>query len=455
MNINRTLTLPVIVILMACVPVIAQNSYPNLKLAHTALDADDWDAAIKHLTAAIQADEAKGNVTIAAGVYKYRCQAYFNKEKFELAISDCDKSIEIKPDDSTVYHLRAASLGRIEKHDRAIADLTHAIQLAPKEASHYFSRGIAHSRNGNGEQAIADFTKTLELEPNDADALLMRAQAFKAKGDHDQALFDYEAYLKLKPRDVDGHIGVGLAYRHKKDFDRALASFSRALEINPRSKDALLFRGVVYTDVGEHDLALRDFNEVLRLDPAFPNVHAIRGDVYLKKGNYKAAVADLTKGLEEGPRNSTLYSRMWANLYADDGRAAAADAQKYLQAVQSGSQRPYAVIAGYLGLRKQNNTADATSLLRSALKQADDGSWPTQVIHFFLGDISEKQLTELATDNDKATEAHAYIGMIKLFAGDTGAARSRFEWVKANGNRTFSEYELALAELGRLPRATQ
>ena len=452
---NRKLTLGVISILLACIPVIAQNSYPNVKLALTAVDTEDWDAAIKYLTQAIDTDEAKGNVIIAARIYRSRCHAYFQKHKYELAISDCDKSIEIKADDPEVYNLRASSLSRLEKHDRAITDLTYAIQLAPKEPGHYFSRGIAYSRTGNRDQAIADFSKALELDPSDPAALLMRAQAFKSKGDYDQALFDYQAFVKLSPRDVDGHIGLGLAYRHKKDYDRALEAFNRALEINTRSTDALLFRGVVYAEKGEHDLALRDYNEVIRLEPAFPNVYGIRGESYLRKGNYKAAVADFTKNLESAPRNSTVYARMWANLYADDGKAATADAQKYLQLERSGNQRQYAMIAGYLGLRKQNNTAGASSFLRSALMPADDGSWPTQIVRFFLGEITEKQLGELATDKDKATEACAYIGMIKLFAGDTVSARSHFEWVKANGNKRFSEYELALAELGRLPSATQ
>jgi len=254
---------------------------------------------------------------------------------------------------------------------------------------------------------------------------------------------------------VEAHIGLGLSYRHKKDFERAIASYNRALEINPRSKDALLFRGVAYADQAEYDLALRDYNEALRIDPAFVSPYAIRAGTLVKKGDYKGAVADFTRGLELGAGNAALYSRMWASLYANDGKAASADAQKLLQTDLSENQRPYVLIAGYLGLRKQNKVAEASAFLRVALKQPNDISWPTQVMRFLLGDLSEKQLTQLATDNDKATEARAYIGMMKILTGDSSSAKLHFEWVKANGNKTFAEYDLALAELSRMPRASQ
>ena len=183
--------------------------------------------------------------------------------------------------------------------------------------------------------------------------------------------------------------------------------------------------------------------------------YAIRAGTLVKKGDYKGAVADFTRGLELGAGNAALYSRMWASLYANDGKAASADAQKLLQTDLSENQRPYVLIAGYLGLRKQNKVAEASAFLRVALKQPNDISWPTQVMRFLLADLPEKQLIQLATDNDKATEARAYIGMMKILTGDSSSATLHFEWVKANGNKTFAEYDLALAELSRMPRASQ
>jgi lipoprotein NlpI len=59
----------------------------------------------------------------------------------------------------------------------------------------------------------------------------------------------------------------------------------------------------------------------------------------------------------------------------------------------------------------------------------------------------------LATDNDKQTEAHAYLGLDLVHAGKREAAREHLEWVVANGNKDFLEVQLAAAELKRLNAA--
>lgn len=442
-------------ILLSSVAAAAQTGTPNLILAEKARDVEDWDTAITYFTKSIEAGEGKGNVMIAAVTYAHRCQAYFNKDKFDLAIADCDKAIEIKPDLGYVYHLRASSLRRTGKIERAIADFTHAIQLTPDSPHSYVGRAIAYSDNGNKDQAIVDYGKAIELDPNDADTYFGRAMLFRQKGDFDQALTDFQAGLKLDPNVLEGHIGLGLCYQKKRDYDRALNSFNAALKLYPRSTDALLFRGVSYAEQAEYDLAIRDYSEALRLNPGFVLAYPIRGDAYVKKGEYARAVADYSKRLELEPSSTTLYARGWANLYANDGRAAFADAQKYLELNGLKKSGPYAVLVGYLGLRKANRSAEAKAFVANSVKQMDGDEWAGKIMLYLQGLLSAKQLLELSTDNDKLTESHAYIGIIELFDKDEASARVHFTWVKEKGNKSFAEYNLALAELGRLPRTTQ
>ena len=68
--------------------------------------------------------------------------------------------------------------------------------------------------------------------------------------------------------------------------------------------------------------------------------------------------------------------------------------------------------------------------------------------------MTAAQLLGVADTNDKLTEAHAYIGVIQMIAGTPTPAKVHFEWVKANGNKNFVEYDLAIAELNRKPGTT-
>jgi len=179
--------------------------------------------------------------------------------------------------------------------------------------------------------------------------------------------------------------------------------------------------------------------------------YAIRGDAYVRKGSYETAIADYTTRLRLEPNANTLYARAWANLYANEGKAAFDDAQKYLDLYGIKNQGEHAVIVGYLGLLRSNKPDVSKAFLDNALKQMDARAWTSQVLMYFRGKLSADELLLQATDKNKQTEANAYIGIIKLVSGDQAGGRKQLEWVKANGNRNFSEYTFALAELGRLP----
>ena len=108
------------------------------------------------------------------------------------------------------------------------------------------------------------------------------------------------------------------------------------------------------------------------------------------------------------------------------------------------------VVVAHLALRQNNKTKAAESLLAEWMKRFDSSAWPTQVMRYLQRDINEKQLLALATDNDKMTEARAYIGMKLLLSGKRSAAREHLLWVKQHGVKTFFEYVLADFELRRL-----
>ncbi len=71
-------------------------------------------------------------------------------------------------------------------------------------------------------------------------------------------------------------------------------------------------------------------------------------------------------------------------------------------------------------------------------------------MRYLSGELKEADLFSLATDNDKLTEAHAYVGLNLSLKGNTEPALSHLKWVKESGNKNFVEYALALAEIERL-----
>jgi tetratricopeptide (TPR) repeat protein len=323
-------------------------------------------------------------------------------------------------------------------------------------AGSYTSRGIAYSNKGNYDLAISDYTKAIELEPNESEGYILRGMEYRMKGDLDQALIDFDSAIRIDPKAEPAYMGRGNVLLHKREYDKAIINYNKVLQLNPNSKDAYQFRGLTYAEMGSYDFAINDYDAAIKIDPDFANAYSARGEAYSKKGEYSKAISDYKKKLSLRPNDiGSYYPLAWINLYLGDGSAAYDNAIHFLERNGlKGNSAPYSILAGYFGLRKSNKPADAKIFLTTWIRNVSSNSWPGQIMRYLQGDLTEDQLLALAVDKDKLTEAHAYIGEIQLLTGNNSAARTHFSWVKDNGNKTFSEYNLALAELNRLDPPT-
>ncbi len=114
----------------------------------------------------------------------------------------------------------------------------------------------------------------------------------------------------------------------------------------------------------------------------------------------------------------------------------------------------FMVLSGYFGLLQAQQPDDAAKLLDRAATQVDTSAWPYPVIRYLRREINAQDLLALATDNDKLTEARAYIGMLLSHSGQREEALTHLRWVKENGNKTFLEYGVALTEIQRIENAS-
>jgi tetratricopeptide (TPR) repeat protein len=135
------------------------------------------------------------------GIYKIQ------SGDFEGAIGDIDKSLELKKDWEIPYFYRAVAYQALEKFDEAMLDYTKSIQLNPKMTDAYYNRAkIILSRKDidtpKVENAVLDLEKALNLDKDFIDALFAMAAAQKKLGDYHKALEYIERLLELEPQAV-------------------------------------------------------------------------------------------------------------------------------------------------------------------------------------------------------------------------------------------------------------
>jgi tetratricopeptide (TPR) repeat protein len=99
--------------------------------------------------------------------------AYFSRgvalshlKKFDMALKDYTKAIELKPNFKEAYLERGLLRLALKKLPEAIADFDKVIKLDPKNYVAYANRAIAHFITGSEEKALTDINKSIEINPD-------------------------------------------------------------------------------------------------------------------------------------------------------------------------------------------------------------------------------------------------------------------------------------------------
>lgn len=85
------------------------------------------------------------------------------------------------------------------KYDEAVSDFTRTLELDPKSYKAAYYRGVVHSVRTDYPASVRDFERALDIHPCHFYSLYRRSQAYFHLGDYPKALADCEAALRLDP----------------------------------------------------------------------------------------------------------------------------------------------------------------------------------------------------------------------------------------------------------------
>lgn len=101
--------------------------------------------------------------------YQKRADESAGEGKYELAVADYNKAIELNPKAVSLYLSRGRIFYSKKDYASAVADYSQAIELNP-ESTLYFIRGDSYEKMGELQKAVADYQKAVELDANNESA---------------------------------------------------------------------------------------------------------------------------------------------------------------------------------------------------------------------------------------------------------------------------------------------
>ncbi|MFH1397592.1 MAG: tetratricopeptide repeat protein [Candidatus Omnitrophota bacterium] len=204
------------------------------------------------------------------------------------------------------------------KYDYAIIELTKAININPNNlskaylAAAYSLRGLIYSYGRDVNQAILDYSKAIELDPIYTSVYERRGLLYEKEGNYDQAILDYTKGIEISPTNdnfqVSFQLWRGRAYFHKGDYDKAISDYTKVIEFCTKNTPACymidsavyLSRGEAYAAKGNYDQAILDYTKGIEISsttaPFLGSFQFRRGEAYFHKGDYDKAWEDVHRG---------------------------------------------------------------------------------------------------------------------------------------------------------------
>lgn len=222
----------------------------------------DYDSAIKDYNKALELNLPKAH---KVHLYLNRGIAFRTKGEYTDAIKDFDESISLDQNNWSAFNGRGITYQFLKKYDLAILDLNKSLELMPSHVG-FYSLGSLYYQKLDYTNAINNFTKAIGLNAEIAEVYNSRGLSYELNSQPDLALSDLTKAISLKANDGTYYLHRGNVYSQKNNYDFAIQDYSKAIEIYPFWTLAYTKRAEIYMRQRKTNLAEADLQKAKEVE---------------------------------------------------------------------------------------------------------------------------------------------------------------------------------------------
>jgi tetratricopeptide (TPR) repeat protein len=221
----------------------------------------------------------------------------FNQGKYEEALIDYRKAIQLKPDFAEAYHNLGNIQYLLQDYEGALVQFNKSIQLKPNAPEAYSSRGALYYVLKKYKDALEDLNKAITLNSTLAEALQTRGSLYNSLGKKEEACQDWQKAASLgnltakekvekvcgvkakqpevrkneipnnikNPTTAEDFADLGDKQVEWREYEKAILSFDKAIGLKPNLATAYFGRAGANFAMGEHEKACEDWHKALDL----------------------------------------------------------------------------------------------------------------------------------------------------------------------------------------------
>ncbi len=284
--------------------------------------------------------------SLSAEAYIKQAESYYTQGKFEEAITECKRAIEIKPEVAIAYKIAGNATQAMGKVDAARYWYVQALEIQPDFAEIHANLGSIYAHHKQWQNSIACYQKAIEIKPDLVVAYRNLAKVFLQSGqpqvgaeywyealtldinwataeehftlgntllEHgklEKAISCYQRAIQLQPSYADAYHNLGEVLSVQKRWDDAIASYQQAIELNPYYEGSHYSLGKVWASLDRREDAIACYRTAIELNPSFAQAYQSLGEVLDSRGELDEAIGCYEKTIELKPDIWEIHQKL-------------------------------------------------------------------------------------------------------------------------------------------------
>ncbi len=239
---------------------------------------------------------------------------YFKEGKFDEAIIEYKKALEIEPRDDILNKLGQAHqqkrlAGKSEerpakidtfKSKKTLDEMPRLEREQDLSIEELYDRGISYYDKGMIDKAIEEFKEVLELDPDDIETHYHLGNAYADKEIFDEAISIYKKVIEKNPEFIDAYLSLSTLYLDMDMVDEAISLCNQAISANPDDSFLCFHLGEAYVRNEQYEEAITAFNKAISINPMDPETQYRLAESYYEAKQYNMALKHATQAEELG-----------------------------------------------------------------------------------------------------------------------------------------------------------
>jgi tetratricopeptide (TPR) repeat protein len=223
---------------------------------------------------------------------------------YEEAVNDLERIKKLKSllPPQRYYYLKATLLKRLDRFEEALVELDKCIELDPKEYSYYVDKGNVLDNLNKSQETIEIVTNALLIKKS-AWAYAIRAQAYCSLKKDQEAYDDIQLAIALEPHSTAAIVDRATYLYRLGRHSEALEDYDRIVDdglLNSENELAEVYSWKANSlfDLKRNDEALLSIDEALKLNPSSGYLYSVKGEMLYMLGRYEEAIQCCSKSIQ-------------------------------------------------------------------------------------------------------------------------------------------------------------